>query len=91
MATDATEARLDGNAAAGRLAELFRVEMTVAWVTCAGCGAVHPVGTLIGYGGAMGMILRCPGCDLAILRLSHADGRYWLDLRGAACLRIEAS
>jgi hypothetical protein len=89
MTTDATDLRLDGNAAAGPLAELFRFEMTLAWTTCAGCGAANPIGALMDYGGEMGVILRCPGCDTAILRFAHSAGRYWLDLRGAACLRIE--
>jgi hypothetical protein len=38
---------LDGNAAAGLLAEVFTVEATTAVVTCAGCGASGPLGAAI--------------------------------------------
>ena len=39
--------RLDGNAAAGILSELFIPDLTSARATCAGCGAVRPVGALL--------------------------------------------
>jgi hypothetical protein len=38
------ELRLDGNAVAGSLHEVFAVEMTTAIGTCGGCGAAGPVG-----------------------------------------------
>jgi hypothetical protein len=87
---DDADRRLDGNAAAGLLAEVFCFEMTTASATCAGCGALAPVGALMVYGGEMGAILRCPGCDTAIIRVARTRGRYWLDLRGAAGVRIDA-
>ncbi len=34
------DAPLDGNAAAGVMAEVFQLEMTMAVTTCASCGAV---------------------------------------------------
>ena len=86
---DDADLRLDGNAAAGLLAEVFRREMTTVATTCAGCGALAPVGALLVYGHAMGSILRCPGCDTAIIRVTRTRDRYWLDLRGAGLLRIE--
>ena len=87
---DDADRRLDGNAAAGLLAEVFRFEMTTAFTACAGCGALAPVGALMVYRHEMGTILRCPGCDTAIIRLARTRGRYWLDLRGAHVLRIDA-
>jgi hypothetical protein len=36
---DETDLRLDGNAVAGMLAEVFGFEMTAEWGGCAGCGA----------------------------------------------------
>lgn len=83
--------RLDGNAAAGLLAEAFRVEMTTAFAVCAGCGADTPVAELMRYGHAMGAILRCAGCDTAVLRLARTRNRLWLDLRGARSLRLAVS
>ena len=88
MAMDDADRRLDGNAAGGLLAEVFRFEMTAARVTCAGCGAVAAVGGLMLYGHAMGAVLRCPGCDTPVIRLARTRSAHWLDLRGALSLRI---
>ncbi len=83
-----TDRRLDGNAAGGLLAEEFCVEMTTAVVVCAGCGAEAVVAELLRYGHAMGAVLRCPGCDTAVVRIARTGGRLWLDLRGAVNLRV---
>lgn len=91
MAHDDADRRLDGNAAGGPLAEVFRVEMTTAVTVCAGCGADAPIAELMGYGHEMGTILRCPGCDTAVIRVARVGGRHWLDLRGARLLRIDAA
>jgi hypothetical protein len=90
MIMDSTQLRLDGNAAAGRLAEVFAFEVTAAVSTCAGCGATGPVGALLLYGGEMGTILRCPHCDAVQLRMTHVGGRYWIDLRGMLSLQVAA-
>ena len=86
---DADDLRLDGNAAAGLLGELFRFDLTVAVGTCVGCGAEHPLGAVLLYGQAMGAILRCPGCDQALLRVGRVAGGYQLDLRGLRSVRVE--
>jgi hypothetical protein len=83
---DAGDLTLDGNAAAGRLAAIFRAEMTTAETTCDGCGAIAALGTLAVYQSPMGTILRCPGCDLALIRISEIRGRYRADLRGLRLL-----
>jgi hypothetical protein len=80
--------RLDGNAAAGLLREVFAVEMTTTISTCAGCGKSGPIGELMMYGGEMGVILRCPGCDTMLICLSQTPEGYWLDMRGAQVLRF---
>ena len=74
---------LDGNAAGGLLSELFACEMTVAELTCAGCGAVSAIGAMPDYGGSMGAILRCAHCDTAVLRMTHTPAGLWLDMQGA--------
>jgi hypothetical protein len=76
---------LDGNAAAGRLADVFAVEMTGATVVCEGCGREGALATLKFYGGA-GVVLRCPTCEAVILRLVDTGGNLNLDLRG--CTRL---
>jgi hypothetical protein len=82
--------RMDGNAAAGLLAEVFSFEMTTSLARCAGCGTSHLVGTLLVYGGPMGTIMRCPGCDTAMIRIALIRDEYLLDLRGTRTLRIPA-
>ena len=79
---------LDGNAAAGLLREYFALEMTTAIASCANCGESAPVGELMLYGGEIGMILRCPGCDHLLICVTHTPEGYWLDLRGLQILRI---
>ena len=88
MVKDDADRHLDGNAAGGLLAEVFRVEMTTGETACAGCGAAAPVGELLCYGLEMGAILRCAKCDTAVLRVTSTRGRHWLDLRGARVLRL---
>jgi len=80
---------LDGNAAAGRLADLFAVEMTRALMVCDGCGREGALATLTLYGGA-GMVLRCPSCEAVILRLLDTGTTLNLDLRGCTRLTVRA-
>jgi hypothetical protein len=87
MSSD-TSPHLDGNAAAGLLREVFAMEMTTAIARCSNCGASAPVGELMLYGGEIGMILRCPGCDHLLICITHTPEGYWLDLRGLQILRI---
>jgi Family of unknown function (DUF6510) len=82
--------RLDGNAAGGLLNEIFPFEMTAAEATCAGCGMTRPIGELLLYQHGMGSILRCAGCDTALIRITHIRGRYLLDLSGMSRLLIDA-
>jgi hypothetical protein len=87
---DDNDLRLDGNAAGGLLNEVFPFEMTSAVTTCSGCGTIKPVGELLLYGHGMGVILRCAGCDLALIRITRIRGCYRLDLSGMSCLQIDA-
>jgi len=80
--------RLDGNAAAGLLREIFAVEMTTALSTCGGCGTSGTLAELMLYGGEAGTILRCPHCDHLLLCITHTPEGYWIDLRGLQILRI---
>lgn len=83
------ENTLDGNAAAGMLQEIFPFEMTLAQVTCTGCGITKMIGATAAYMHGMGTILRCPSCDMALIRIVHARGRYLLDMRGVRVLQIK--
>ena len=85
------EMRLDGNAAAGTLREVFARDVTAALATCAGCGAVGPVGALLEYGQPMGVILRCPVCDTAMLRVVSTPGWLRVDASRISLLMIPES
>jgi len=88
---DTETRRLDGNAAAGMLSEIFTHDMTSAQTTCARCGRTGPMGSLMLYGGQIGIVLRCPTCDAVQMRLVYVPergGEYWLDMRGVSSLRI---
>lgn len=80
--------QLDGNAAAGLLAELFVFDVTSAQAVCNGCQAVGPLANLHAYSLELGVILRCPGCGDAVMRVSRLDAGYWLDMRGMSVLRV---
>ena len=82
--------RLDGNAAAGTLGEVFSFEVTTAEYACEGCGRTDRIGAAMVYEvRGLGIIVRCPGCDNALIRLAHNRGRYRVDLRGIRHLQVE--
>lgn len=81
--------RLDGNAAGGTLSDIFVPEMTSARVTCSGCGITRPMGTLLEYGQTMGLILRCPGCNTAMLRMVRARGCLHIDVSGTSFIAVD--
>ena len=76
------EQRLDGNAAAGLLDEIFRVEATTAIVTCAGCGSSGAVGEEHVYARGPGLVMRCPSCEAVLMRFARIRGRLVADVRG---------
>jgi Family of unknown function (DUF6510) len=79
--------RLDGNAAAGVLREVFASEMTTAMGTCGGCGAVDAVGAVHVYVSA-GIVLRCPSCESVLMRIVETETRLWVDLTGLRSLEL---
>ena len=88
MTMDTDDLRLDGNAEAGPLAELFGRDMTMTAAVCASCGAESPVGSLLAYDPGLGFVLRCVHCDAAVIRVARIRGGYCLDARGASLLRV---
>ena len=83
------ENKLDGNAAAGILQEIFPFDMTLVQATCTGCGATDVIGALAVYMHGMGTVVRCPSCDTALIRIAQTRGRNFLDMRGVRVLRID--
>jgi hypothetical protein len=80
----------DGNALAGPLQEVFRVEVTTAIGRCTGCGCTIPMAEARVFDHAPGVIARCPTCDQVLVRLVRGPGRAWLDLRGLTYLQLPA-
>jgi hypothetical protein len=83
--------RLDGNAAAGILSEIFVPDLTAARAMCANCGTTRAVGALLVYAHGMGTVVRCPSCDAVVLRVARTPTQVWLDPTGARHIIIAAA
>ncbi len=82
--------RVDGNAAAGILSEVFVSDVTAARARCAGCGKTRTVAALLVYAHGMGTVMRCPGCDYVVMRLVRTPTHVWLDATGATSIVMAA-
>lgn len=85
------ELHLDGNAAGGVLRDVFSRDVTAALASCRGCGKEGAVGTLLEFGQPMGVILRCPTCDTAVIRIVLAPATLCIDFTGIRLLSIPES
>jgi hypothetical protein len=82
------ERRLDGNALAGPLTELFAVDLTAAGSTCAHCGGTAALSEHHLYRDAPAQVLRCRDCSGVLLRYSADDERVRADLSGLSLLTV---
>jgi hypothetical protein len=80
---------LDGNAVAGPLWEVFRIDIIAAIGRCKSCGAVRAFGEAIVYADAPGIVVRCSSCDGVLLRLVETPTSFWLDVSGLSYLQID--
>jgi hypothetical protein len=87
---DETERRLDGNAAAGLLREIFVHDLTAAMGACAGCGTVAQFGAqpLYDYPDGPGAVLRCRSCESVLMVVVRAAGRYRVAAQGLTWIEI---
>ena len=86
------EQRLDGNAAAGILEEVFTFEITTAKAACVQCGAAGQIGAQMAYMTEIGTVVRCSSCDnplIRIVRQNENPQSYWLDLKGVDYLQLQ--
>jgi hypothetical protein len=83
--------RVDGNAAAGMLSELFTPDLTTARARCAGCNATRAIGALLVYAHGMGMVVRCPSCEGVILRVVKTPTHLWFEATGATSIAVAHS
>lgn len=86
----ADDRHLDGNAAAGALADWFGTDMTAEPAECAHCGKVAEFATLIAFVDAPGLVLRCSSCGGVVIRVAETPHGSYLDARGAAWIRRSA-
>ncbi len=82
------ETRLDGNAVAGMLREIFSVEMTTALGTCDHCGARDAIGTTHVYISGPGTVVRCSHCEGVLMRFTRVRGTLSLEVRGVRRLEL---
>jgi Family of unknown function (DUF6510) len=80
--------RVDGNAMAGVLGDVFAQEMTSARIACGGCGKVEPVGAEHAYTQAPGIVMRCCHCDRVLVVVTEVEGIYRFGLGGAKWLEF---
>ena len=87
---DETQLRLDGNAMAGMLREIFVHEMSTARGACASCGRIAQFGSQHLYMSSLspGAVLRCQICQQVLLVLVHNDRGYRLGLNGLKWIEI---
>jgi Family of unknown function (DUF6510) len=88
---DDAQLRLDGNAAAGILSEIFAHEMTSARSACGSCGNIAELGAQHLYMNPLspGAVLRCVTCECVLMVMVHANGRLrvaasgldWVEVR----------
>jgi hypothetical protein len=88
---DDAELRLDGNAAAGVLREVFVDELSAASGQCAACGAIAEIGAqhLYMQPQSPGAVLRCRSCESVLMVLVHNRGRYRFGLQGLKWLEVQ--
>ena len=88
---DDQQLRLDGNAAAGLLEEIFVHELTDARGACAACGAVGEMGSQHLYMSprSPGAVLRCSVCESVLMVVVHAGGRFRLGLQGLVWIEMQ--
>jgi Family of unknown function (DUF6510) len=88
---DETTTRLDGNACAGLLREIFVHDLTAARGACAGCGAIAELGGqhLYGYPHGPGAVLRCSACESVLMVVVHLRGCYRLAAPGLSWIEVD--
>lgn len=79
---------LDGNVAAGPLAEVFGIDITASAAQCADCGQTNQLSVAVVYASPMGMVIRCRNCTAVLTTLVQRDGAWRCRLTGISNLAI---
>ncbi len=90
---DEAQLRLDGNAAAGILREVFVHDVSGARGACACCGTMAQLGSqhLYMYPRSPGGVLRCMGCHEVLMVVVTIGGRRRIGLQGLRWLELPDS
>jgi hypothetical protein len=88
QAPEVPDRRVDGNAAAGVLREIFAMDVTTAVSTCAHCGQPAPVGAHLVYADAPALVVRCPGCMQVVMRAASDAGGVRFEMSGVRLLSM---
>lgn len=80
--------RVDGNALAGPLSEIFRTDMTDASGECRHCGTLAQLADAIVEMDDAGLIVMCGHCGRTLFTVVRSEARTWIDLQGIAGLAI---
>jgi len=85
---DTSDLKLDGNAIAGTMRELFGIEMTVAPCVCRSCGAREVMACVDVYVNAPGTVVRCRHCQSVLMTIVRGRDRTWLDPSGLRLVEL---
>jgi hypothetical protein len=90
MSMDGAHLKLDGNAMAGLLQELFVDDVTTARGACASCGSIADIGEqdAFMYPLSPGAVLRCAGCESVLMVIVRTRGGMRVGLQGLAWIEI---
>lgn len=88
---DESSLRLDGNACAGLLSDIFTNDVTAARGACSLCGSVAQIGSqlLYDYPAGPGAVLRCWSCQNVLMVVVDAGASYRFGVQGMTWLEIE--
>lgn len=78
--------RVDGNAAAGPLGEILRLDITTAVGTCRHCATSATLSEAVVERDAEGVIVLCRTCGHTLVTYINRDGRQYLEFAGLLSL-----
>jgi flavoprotein len=78
--------RVDGNAAAGPLGEVLRLDVTTAIGTCRHCSTAAALSEAIVERDAEGVIVLCRSCGHTLVTYIKREGRQYLEFAGLLSL-----
>lgn len=87
---DGAQLKLDGNAMAGLMQELFVGDITAARGACAGCGSIADIGEqdAFMYPLSPGAVLRCAGCESVLMVMVRTRTSLRVGFRGLAWIEV---